>query len=229
MKRQPEAELMLGEDQARAYAQADFEESHRRFADLLKETFSEEALGSWVLDLGCGPGDISFRVARAYPDCQVDGVDGSEAMLSHGLEALRREGLEHRIRLIHGYLPGAVLPRDSYDAVVSNSLLHHLKDPRVLWETAAEVSSPGAPIFVMDLMRPSSTATVREMVELYCPSEPEHLKRDFFLSLLAAYRPDEVREQLRQTGLSNLQVDVVSDRHLLVHGRRDSAVSSSDD
>ena len=226
MERQPEPELMLGEEQARAYAQADFEEAHGRFTDLLKEMFSEQALGTWVLDLGCGPADISLRVARAYPGCQVHGVDGSEAMLSHGLEAICREDLEHRIRLIHGYLPGAALPRESYDSVVSNSLLHHLKDPRVLWETAAEVTSPGAPIFVMDLMRPSSTQAAREIVELYCPSEPEHLKRDFFLSLLAAYRPDEVREQLRRVGLSSLQVNVVSDRHLLVRGRRDSTGSS---
>ncbi len=222
MERQPETELMLGEEQARAYAQADFEEAHSSFTELLKETFSARELGVWVLDLGCGPGDISLRVARAYPGCQVHGVDGSEAMLSHGLEAVRREGLEHRIQLIQGYLPGAILPRDSYDAVVSNSVLHHLKAPKVLWETAAEVTRPGAPIFVMDLMRPSTTAAAREMVELYCPNEPEHLKRDFFLSLCAAYRPDEVREQLRRAGLGSLLVNVVSDRHLLVHGRRDS-------
>ena len=221
MERQPETELMLGKEQAQAYAQADFEEAHSRFTELLQETFSEEALGTWVLDLGCGPADISLRVARAYPGCRVHGVDGSEAMLSHGLEAVGREGLEHRIRLIQGYLPGAVLPRDSYDAVVSNSLLHHLRDAKVLWETAAEVASPGAPLFVMDLMRPSSTQAAREMVELYCPNEPEHLKRDFFLSLLAAYRPDEVREQLRRAGLSSLEVNVVSDRHLLVRGPRD--------
>ena len=229
MERQPEPELMLGEEQARAYAEADFEEAHSRFVELLKETFSEEALGTWVLDLGCGPADISLRVARAYPACFVDGIDGSQAMLSHGLEAVRREGLEHRIRLTHGYLPGAALPRDSYDAVVSNSLLHHLKDARVLWETAAEVTRPGAPIFVMDLMRPSTIAVAEEMVELYCPNEPEHLKRDFFLSLRAAYRLDEVREQLGQAGLSSLKVDVVSDRHLLVHGRRDSTGSSGGD
>ncbi len=228
MQRQAEPELMLGEDQARAYAQADFEEAHSRFTDLLKETFSQEVLGTWVLDLGCGPADISLRVARAYPACFVDGIDGSEAMLSHGLEAVRREGLERRIRLIHGYLPGAALPRDSYDAVVSNSVLHHLKDARVLWETVADVTSPGTPIFVMDLMRPATTAVAREIVELYCPNEPEHLKRDFFLSLCAAYRPSEVREQLEQSGLSSLQVNVVSDRHLLVRGRRDSTGSSGD-
>ena len=43
MERQPEPELMLGEEQARAYAEADFEEAHSRFAELLKETFSAEA------------------------------------------------------------------------------------------------------------------------------------------------------------------------------------------
>ena len=42
---------------------------------------------------------------------------------------------------------------------------------------------------------------------------------DFFNSLLAAYRPDEIRAQLLAVGLGDrLQIDVVSDRHLIVWG-----------
>jgi len=36
--------------------------------------------------------------------------------------------------------------------------------------------------------------------------------------LLAAYRPDEVRQQLARAGLEDLTVEVVSDRHMIVWG-----------
>lgn len=221
MDRRPEPELMLEEEQTRAYALADFEEPHSRFIELLKETFPQYEFGAWVLDLGCGSADIAIRVTHAYPNCRVDGVDGSEAMLRCGEEAVRREGLEDRVRLVHGYLPGARLPREAYDAVISNSLLHHLRDPGVLWKVVAETTGPAAPVFVMDLLRPSDASAAREMVELYCADEPQILQRDFYRSLLASYRPVEVREQLAQAGLPDLRVSVVSDRHLLVYGRRD--------
>lgn len=81
-----------------------------------------------MLDLGCGPADITVRLAEKFSLLIVDGVDGSAAMLRYGLERVRRHGLEGRIRHIQGRLPGCPLPGD-YAAVVSNSLLHHLSDP----------------------------------------------------------------------------------------------------
>ena len=50
----------------------------------------------------------------------------------------------------------------------------------------------------------------------YSRDEPEVLRRDFYNSLLAAYRPEEVREQLDRAGLKRLRVEAVSDRHWLV-------------
>ncbi len=44
------------------------------------------------------------------------------------------------------------------------------------------------------------------------------LQKDFLNSLLAAYRPDEVRKQLAQQGLGQLRIEVVSDRHFIVYG-----------
>ena len=75
-------------------------------------------------------------------------------------------------------------------------------------------------MFVMDLMRPQSEDEARQMVEIYSADEPEVLRKDFFFSLRAAYRPDEVSAQLEQVGLAHLNVEAVSDRHLIVHGRR---------
>jgi ubiquinone/menaquinone biosynthesis C-methylase UbiE len=219
MQRVPEPELMDEEDQAKAYAEADFSEPHDHFVSLFRSAFPDDTLAGAVLDLGCGSADVTVRFARAFPNCRIDGVDGAEAMLGFGRKAVRSTGLEQRIRLIRAYLPDATLPLTSYDAVISNSLLHHLADPMVLWASVKRWGKSGAPIFIMDLLRPESEEQLNELVRQYAADAPEVLKRDFSNSLRAAYRPDEIRAQLEKAGLADFAVTIVSDRHLVVSGR----------
>lgn len=218
MQRIPEPELMDEEEQARAYSQADFSEPHEHFVALFREAFPGLEPAGAVLDLGCGPADVAIRFARAFPECRIDGVDGAPAMLRFGRAAVRRAGLDGRIRLIEGYLPGAALPLKHYEAVISNSLLHHLADPAVLWDSIKRWGRPGAPVFVMDLRRPDDPEQTERLVRQYAENEPEILRRDFHHSLRAAYRPEEVREQLRAAGLAGLDLRIVSDRHCVVFG-----------
>ena len=210
---------MLGQEQVRAYAEGDFEEPHSRFIELFGERFSSDSIEGYVLDLGCGPADISVRFAGRYSRCRIHGVDGSEAMLQFGRQAIRREQLEHRIELIKRRLPTIDLPRVGYEGVISNSLLHHLKDPWVLWNSIGQFAGPAVPVFVMDLMRPESEAQARELTQLYAAGEPDILRHDFYQSLLAAYREGEVRIQLEQAGLAHFSVEVVSDRHWIAWGK----------
>lgn len=219
MQRIPEPELMDDEAQARAYAGADFEEPNSHFAALYDEFIGVLGQGAAVLDLGCGPGDITLRIATAHPEIEIHGLDGSGAMLAFGHAALaRRPQLAGRVSFIQGLVPDALLPRARYDAVISNSLLHHLHEPAALWRMLHARARPGAPVLVMDLMRPADEATARALVEQYAASEPEVLRRDFYNSLRAAFEPGEVRQQLELAGLPRLEVMAVSDRHMLVHG-----------
>lgn len=218
MQRIPEPELMDDEAQARAYAEADFEEPHSYFIELFQQSFPQLNMYGSVLDLGCGPADISLRFANAYPKCEVHGIDGAAAMLAFGNKAIGRAKLQERIRLVQGYLPGVSLPLQQYDTVISNSLLHHLADPMTLWQTVHEYAAPAAPVFIMDLMRPESTQQAQSLVDEYAAEEPEVLQHDFYHSLLAAYTPQEVQQQLSVLALP-LTVKVVSDRHLVVSGR----------
>jgi 2-polyprenyl-3-methyl-5-hydroxy-6-metoxy-1,4-benzoquinol methylase len=123
------------------------------------------------------------------------------------------------VQFIEGILPGASLPLPQYDAVISNSLLHHLHDPSVFWTAVRETGAPGAAVLVMDLFRPRTRADAQAIVDQYAAGEPEVLRADFLASLCAAFEPEEVRAQLRASGLAALQVRTVSDRHLLVTGR----------
>ena len=218
MNRIPEPELMNDPAQAAAYAAADFEAPHNHFIELFAACFPGERVTGRVLDLGCGPGDIALRFARAHPGCEVEGVDGAVAMLAAGEARLAASGLAGRVRLRRAYLPDDSLPRAAYHTVISNSLLHHLRDPSTLWQAVRHAAAPGAAVLIMDLRRPDSRPQAEALVADYAAGEPPVLQRDFFHSLLAAYRVEEVVEQLAVAGLP-LAVEQVSDRHLLVHGR----------
>lgn len=210
---------MDGEAQARAYAAADFREPHDRFVTEFRERFPDPAAGSHVLDLGCGPADVTVRFARAYPGLRVDGVDGAEAMLRLGRRRLAEEGLEDRVTLVLGRLPGARLPRSRYQVLISNSLLHHLADPQVLWRSMRAYGDRQAPVLIMDLMRPPGEAQLRTLVGHYAGDAPPVLRRDFEASLRAAYTVPEIEGQLAAAGLSQLRVAAISDRHCLIWGR----------
>jgi trans-aconitate methyltransferase len=218
MERTPEPELMLDEAQARAYASADFEAPHRRGIELLLEKLAGLPARGRALDLGCGPGDMTLRLARALPGWHIDALDGSPAMLALARAAAVRAGLQSRLTHREAFLPRGEPPRPPYDLLFSNSLLHHLARPEALWSVLRRWGRAHAAVFVMDLLRPASDAAVRDLVERYAAGEPELLRRDFANSLRAAYRPDEIRAQLGAAGLAALALEVVSDRHLIVWG-----------
>jgi SAM-dependent methyltransferase len=217
--RVPEPELMDDAAQALAYARADFSAPHDAFVAQLCERTGATALRGVALDLGCGPGDVTFRVARALPQLAIDGVDGSQAMLALAREDAARRGLTQRVRFSRVHLPDDAPPGRDYALVYASSLLHHLRDPAALWESAKRWGARGAPLCVGDLLRPASEAEARALVAREAGGEPEVLRRDFFLSLCAAYTPDEVRAQLGAAGLAHFALEVVSDRHWIAYGR----------
>jgi trans-aconitate methyltransferase len=218
MERRPEPELMLDVEQARAYAQADFEAPHRRCIELLRERFGDLPAHGRAADLGCGPGDVTLRLARVLPAWRIDAFDGSPAMLAWAHEAAQRVGV-HTVTFIEALLPDHQPPHAAYDLLLSNSLLHHLADPSALWSLLPRWGRRGAGVFVMDLLRPDDEAAADALVVQYAAGEPDVLRQDFANSLRAAYRPSEVQRQLAAAGLEQLAVEVVSDRHLLVWGQ----------
>jgi len=215
MERVLEPELMDDERQSIAYARADFSSSNQFFVDGVINEFPRPL--STAVDIGCGPGDVMIRLARALPDLRITAIDASAPMIALARAAVMTEGLSDRIELVQGYVPGVALKALSFDAVLSKDLLHHVPDPSVLWKEIARLARPGAVIYVMDLVRPSTPEEARRIVDRVAAREDPILREDFYNSLCAAFTVDELREQVAAAGL-DLEVRQAGDRHAIISG-----------
>ena len=216
MQRVLETELMEDLEQVEAYAKADFAQPHDEFIDRVKEFVNQPFFDGDVLDLGCGPGDISRRFAKAFTLSRIDAIDGSQNMVEYAIKTTPLD-LAKRIQFICGKLPDEDLPRTSYDIIYTNSLLHHLPNPLILWHIIKKYAKSETKACVMDLLRPESNTIASALVEQYAKNEAEILKLDFYNSLLAAFTLDEIQQQLKEAQL-NLTVEQISDRHVFISG-----------
>lgn len=220
MKRIPEAELMNDQAQVQAYAMADFAEPHQAFIGHLlhRQPRVAQLSEGWALDLGCGPADISRRFALACPALQVDAVDAAGQMIVMAEYLNRQHGLQDRIHLHTCAIDEMTSRQGGYQVIFSNSLLHHLHNPMDLWDAVKRLGTTETSVFIMDLIRPNHPDEAHRLVENYAHDEPQILRDDFFHSLCAAYRIDEIRQQLMQAKLNTLQIQSVSDRHMIIYG-----------
>ncbi len=216
MQRIPEPELMDEPAQARAYAEADFSEPNQLFTDAVAARLGGTEAGR-LIDLGCGPGDICLRLASALPGWHITALDAGPNMLALARQAVERAGLAARIELLQARLPEGC-PPGQFDAVVSNSLLHHLPDPMSLWQAVSALARPGTYVQIMDLHRPDSEARARWIVDQHAADAPPVLRDDFYNSLLAAWTIEEVRTQFEAAGLLDLQLSRPTERHWMASG-----------
>ena len=215
MQRTLESEVMDKEENVLAYASADFSSVNQRFVDDLIKNYSHIKN---VLDLGCGPADIPIRLAQALSKVHITAIDASKKMIDSAKQSITKARLNNKIMLLQSSLPGLPFKPKTFDAIISNSILHHLPDPNILWEEVKHLGKGKSVVFIMDLLRPDSPAKAREIVEQYSANEPLILKEDFYNSLLAAFTLDEIKEQLQKADLTNLNAEIISDRHWLVSG-----------
>jgi ubiquinone/menaquinone biosynthesis C-methylase UbiE len=215
MERILEPELMDDDQQSIAYAKADFSTSNQLYVDSLLRDFPTQLRA--VVDIGCGPADVVIRLAKAAPQAAITAIDGSAPMIALGRTAAREAGVDDRLTLLHTRIPGPPPVSQSFDAVLSKDLLHHLPDPLVLWNEVKRLGRPGAAVYVMDLVRPDTKEIAHAMVKEGAGSEHPILQHDFYQSLLAAFTMDEVRAQVAAADL-DLTVAPIGVRHKLVKG-----------
>ncbi len=130
---------------------------------------------SSVLDLGCGPGNITPFLAEAFPNASIDGVDSSPEMIEkanqykQSAEATER-GIASRLNFRVNTIEGEVSQKlKKYDVIYANASLHWCLNHQVLFPEMVKellVSNGGVLAIQMPDTREQPSHTLMETAAL---------------------------------------------------------------
>jgi ubiquinone/menaquinone biosynthesis C-methylase UbiE len=205
-----EPEVMDSAEEARDYDAMDHSQVNRvMVTDFLSFW---QATGT-VLDLGTGTAQIPIELCRRHSTIQVVAVDLAEHMLKVAADNVNRAGLAARIQLQRIDAKKLPWPENSFTAVMSNSIVHHIPRPELVLAEMVRVLQPGGALFIRDLLRPPDDTTVHHLVQTYAGQANAHQQKMFDDSLRAALTLEEIRLMVRNLGFDPATVQQTTDRH----------------
>jgi ubiquinone/menaquinone biosynthesis C-methylase UbiE len=205
-----EPEVMDSADEASDYDAMD----HRAVNECFVADFLAAGPGgASVLDVGAGTAQIPIELCRRAPGVRVVAIDAARHMIDLGRQNVRRAGLTDRIRLELCDAKQLPSPDALFEAVISNSIVHHIPRPESVLAEMVRVTKPGGTLFVRDLARPADEATLASLVEQYAGDANDRQRRMFADSLHAALTVNEMRDLVATLGLPPEGVRMTSDRH----------------
>jgi trans-aconitate 2-methyltransferase len=113
-------------------------ERGRPFADLVGQIAAEKP--ERVVDLGCGPGNLTATLLERWPGATVHGVDSSPEMIA-AAAALASDRLTFEVADLRDWI--AATAPESVDVVVSNATLQWLPDQLEVLPRIVERLRPG--------------------------------------------------------------------------------------
>jgi trans-aconitate 2-methyltransferase len=103
----------------------------RPFFDLMSRVGAEKARR--VVDLGCGPGNLTVTLGQRWPDAVIEAWDSSQEMV----DAARGRGIEAQVGDVRRWTP-----QPDTDVVVSNAALHWVPEhPELLVRWAGQLAA----------------------------------------------------------------------------------------
>ena len=210
-----EPEAMDTAEEAEGYDSMDHTAANTSFVERLFEL----GAGGRMLDLGTGPAHMPILICERHQDVQVVGLDLAKHMLRVAAANVERSGFGARIELCYGDAKDVGFEAAGFDTVYSNTILHHIPDPRPFLREAARLVKPGGVLLIRDLFRPENTARIDELVELYAADCDEYQRGLFGASLHAAFTPDELRSIADESGLEHAEIVIDTDRHMSLQVR----------
>jgi SAM-dependent methyltransferase len=131
--------------------------------------------GARVLEVGCGPGHLSIRLARH--GFAVTGLDLGPAMITRARANADRPGNrdQRRPSFLVGDVAALAFPNRSFDLVVSTLSMHHWADPAAGLAEIGRVLRPDARALIWDL-RPGSGPHLFGPRHAHLPDPVEHTR-----------------------------------------------------
>src|SRR6266545_3283680 len=133
------------------------------------------ATGARILEVGCGPGHLSTRLARR--GVAVMGVDLDPAMVERARANAARRSDNGRVpSFVLGDAASLPFPDGSFDLVVSTFSLHHWSDPTKGLADIGRVLRPGATALIWDLRAGAMPHPFAPARHAHMPDPAEHVR-----------------------------------------------------
>lgn len=158
----------------------------------VRETMARLSLAptARVLDVGCGTGVLLQALADQYPEAELTGIDPVPDMLT-----IARGRLPSTVELREDWAETLPFEEDCFDAVVSCSIFHYIRQPLAALKEMGRVLRPGGQIVITDWCGDYLTCRILD----------QYL-RWFNAAHHRTYRQHELLELLRQAG--NVQSEI---------------------
>ncbi len=222
-----EPEVMDSADEAIDYDSMDHKAVNICFIDdLLSFAVSENSIqltsettpSLRILDVGTGTAQIPIEFCSRGGNAKIIAIDLAAEMLKVAKQNVEKADCAKRIKLEQ--IDSKQLPYEdhSFDAVMSNSIVHHIPTPQTCIAEMLRVLKPGGLIFVRDLLRPESQEELDSLVATYAADANSHQRKMFAESLHAALTISELHEILNNLNSPSTWATQTTDRHWTMQG-----------
>ena len=229
MERIPEPELMEKKEQVISYDEADFSEGEFNLINQINHYLLRKSISlsekDLIVDLGCGPGNISEKLAIKWPKTNVIGIDGSKEMILRAqynkkisTNKKKLKNLSYIWSDIKDIKSTNFLFKKKISLLVSNSLIHHITHLEDFFNAIKSLSSNITVNFHKDLKRPLDEKSALELKAQCSTKYNEILTNDYYASLRASYTLKELKNFALENDLSSLDVFEDGDQYLIVYG-----------
>ena len=230
MERTVEPELMEKKDQVDSYAIADFSEGENNLIKQISYYLSKNNINlgekDLIVDLGCGPGNISEKLSIKWPEAMVVGIDGSKEMIlkaefnkKTSSNRSKLKNLSYICTDIKKLEPSKISLEKNITLLVSNSLIHHITYLDDFFNCVKRLSTNITINFHKDLKRPIDEKSALELKAKCSSKYNDILTNDYYASLKASYTFIELKNFILNNKLTSLEVFEEGDQYLVIYGK----------
>ena len=165
------------------------------------------------LDVGTGPAQIPILLAQKCPNIRITAIDLSNEMLKIARRHVEVADLNNRI--IFERIDAKVLPYadNTFDGLISNSIVHHIHDAEKALQEMGRVVKPNCVVLIRDLIRPETPEDAQAFVDRYAADDTPYQQKLYYDSFLAAFTIAEVKQMLSKMDMQGATVVQSTDRH----------------
>ena len=165
------------------------------------------------LDVGTGPAQIPILLAQRCPHIHITAIDLSKEMLKIAKQHVTDNDLTDRITLELVDAKILPYPDNTFDGLISNSIVHHIHDSLRALKEMGRVVKPNGVVLIRDLIRPETPADAQAFVDRYASEDTPCQQKLYYDSFLAAFTLAEVNQMLTQIDMPGAVVVQSTDRH----------------